>query len=287
PAGAVAGRLMRVLVIAHGFPPQVQGGSEIYAHDHARALRERCGDEVFVLTREQDASRPEYDVRLEDRDGLRVAWVNNTFRATTSFEDSYRNPAIAHLAARLVDEWRPAVAHAHHLTCLSTEIVDVLASRRIPIVYTLHDYWLLCHRGQRLDTRYEICDGPGPDGCGACVHPGADAPIPAGAVPALRAIEARLPKAVGDAGRRLVTAITPDVLPVSSASAVRTRHMRGVLRRIDRFLAPSHAMRDWFIGQGVPAEKIGFSPYGLDPAPLRSVSRARGPRLRIGYIGTL
>ena len=180
PAGAVAGRLMRVLVIAHGFPPQVQGGSEIYAHDHARALRERCGDEVFVLTREQDASRPEYDLRLEDRDGLRVAWVNNTFRATTSFEDSYRNPAIARIAERLVDEWKPDVAHAHHLTCLSTEIVDVLASRRIPIVYTLHDYWLLCHRGQRLDTSYRVCDGPGPDGCGACVHAGADAPIPAG-----------------------------------------------------------------------------------------------------------
>ena len=278
---------MRVLVIAHGFPPQVQGGSEIYAHDHARALRERCGDEVFVLTREQDASRPEYDVRLEDRDGLRVAWVNNTFRATTSFEDSYRNPAIAHLAARLVDEWRPAVAHAHHLTCLSTEIVDVLASRRIPIVYTLHDYWLLCHRGQRLDTRYQVCDGPGPDGCGACVHAGADAPVPAGAVPALRAIEARLPKAVGNAGRRLVTAITPEAPVASSASAVRTRHMRGVLERIDHFLAPSRAMRDWFIGQGVPAEKIGFSPYGLDQARLRSVARARAPQLRIGYIGTL
>jgi len=278
---------MRVLVIVHGFPPQVQGGSEIYAHDHARALRERCGDEVFVLTREQDASRPEYDLRLEDRDGLRVAWVNNTFRSTTSFEDSYRNPAIARIAERLVDEWKPDVAHAHHLTCLSTEIISVLASRRIPIVYTLHDYWLLCHRGQRLDTSFRVCDGPGPDGCGACVHAGADAPIPAGAVPALRAVEARLPKAVGEAGRRLVTALTPDAPQGGSASAVRTRHMRGVLQRIDHFLAPSRALRDWFIGQGVPAERIGFSPYGLDHGPLRAVTRTRALRLRIGYVGTL
>ena len=87
---------MRVLVVAHGFPPHAQGGSEIYAYHHARALRERCGDDVFVLTREQDPSRPEYDVRVEERDGLRVAWVNNTFRATTSFEDrtgTRRSPA--------------------------------------------------------------------------------------------------------------------------------------------------------------------------------------------------
>jgi GT2 family glycosyltransferase/glycosyltransferase involved in cell wall biosynthesis len=278
---------MRVLVIAHGFPPQAQGGSEIYAYDHARALVERCGDQVFVLTREQDASRPEYELRVEDRDGMRVAWVNNTFRATTSFEDSYRNPAIAHVAARLLDDWKPEVAHAHHLTCLSTDIVGLLASRRIPLVYTLHDYWLLCHRGQRLDTSYHVCAGPGPTGCGACVHAGADAPIPAGAVPALRAVESRLPKAVGDAGRRLVTALTPDVPPAGSASAARTRHMREVLTHIDHFLAPAHAMRDWFIGQGVPAGRIGFSPYGLDESALRAVSRPPAPHLRIGYIGTL
>jgi GT2 family glycosyltransferase/glycosyltransferase involved in cell wall biosynthesis len=278
---------MRVLVIAHGFPPQAQGGSEIYAYDHARALVERCGDQVFVLTREQNASRPEYELRVEERDGMRVAWVNNTFRATTSFEDSYRSPAIARAAAGLLDEWNPDVAHAHHLTCLSTDIVGLLASRRIPLVYTLHDYWLLCHRGQRLDTSYHVCAGPGPTGCGACVHAGADAPIPAGAVPALRAVESRLPKAVGAAGRRLVTALRPEVPPASAASAVRTRHMREVLTRIDHFLAPAQAMRDWFIGQGVPAERIGVSPYGLDEAPLRAVSRQPAPQLRIGYIGTL
>jgi hypothetical protein len=132
--------------------------------------------------------------------------VNNSFRLDHQLR---RTPtAIPRSRASRNGSWtsgRPDVAHAHHLTCLSTEIVDVLASRRIPIVYTLHDYWLLCHRGQR--PRHELpvsATGPGPDGCGACVHAGADAPIPAGAVPALRAVEARLPKAVGDAGRRLV-----------------------------------------------------------------------------------
>jgi GT2 family glycosyltransferase/glycosyltransferase involved in cell wall biosynthesis len=278
---------MRVLVITHGFPPQAQGGSEIYSYHLARALRAHCGDEVYVLTREQDSSRPEYDVRLEDRDGLRVAWVNNTFRATTSFEDSYRNPSIARIAARFVNEWRPDVAHLHHLTCLSTEIVDVLASRRIPIVYTLHDYWLLCHRGQLLDTGYAVCDGPGAEGCGACVDPSADTPLPAGVVPALRAVEARLPKVIGVAGRQVMSAVAQAAPRADSASAVRTRHMRGVLGRIDRFLAPSRRLGDWFVAQGVPPERLSFSPYGLDHGPLRRVQRERAPHLRIGYVGTL
>ena len=39
-------RLMRILVVSHGFPPHAQGGAEIYAHEHAlafaRARATRC-----------------------------------------------------------------------------------------------------------------------------------------------------------------------------------------------------------------------------------------------------
>jgi hypothetical protein len=38
---------------------------------------------------------------------------------------------------------------------------------------------------------------------------------------------------------------------------------------------------------GRAGERIGFSPYGLDPRPARAVTRTRAPQLRIGYIGTL
>ena len=32
--------LVRVLVVVHGFPPAAQGGSEIYAFEHARTLQQ-------------------------------------------------------------------------------------------------------------------------------------------------------------------------------------------------------------------------------------------------------
>src|SRR4026208_1790825 len=139
---------MRVLIVVHGFPPQAEGGCEIYVDAFARALVRHFGDEVLVLTREQDPERPEHSVRSEERDGLRIAWINNTFRSTRTFEDSYRSESIASIAGGIIDEFRPGVAHVHHLTCLSTMIVPALAVRRIPIFFTLHDYWLICHRGQ-------------------------------------------------------------------------------------------------------------------------------------------
>jgi GT2 family glycosyltransferase/glycosyltransferase involved in cell wall biosynthesis len=279
---------VRVLIVAHGFPPFAQGGSEHYAHQMAQALGATCGDDVAVLTREQDPSRPDYDVRVESRDGVRVTWVNNLFRAVRSFEESYRNPPIAAIAARVVDEWRPDVVHMHHLTCLSTDIVEMLAERRIPMVYTLHDYWLLCHRGQRLDTSYNVCDGPRPHECDRCVGAVAEAPVPGAVVPLLRAAEARVPKAMSAAGRRALEAMARSSPGGSeSAAAARTRHMRGVMTRIDRFLSPSEHLRQWFIGQGMPADRVLLSPNGIDATAFTAVRRQPAPHLRLGFIGTL
>src|SRR5262249_15654800 len=153
----------------HGFPPVVEAGCEIYARDQAVALRRAYGDAILVVTRDADPDRDEYDVRIDGRNGLTVASINNTFAAVRSVEDSYRNETIGRLAAALIDDFKADVAHIHHLTCLSTTIVRALADRGIPIVLTLHDYWLMCHRGQLLDRDYQACDGPGADGCDACL----------------------------------------------------------------------------------------------------------------------
>ena len=169
---SVENGLMRILEVVHGFPPATEGGTELYAQAHARALREDGGNEIVVLTREHEPSRAEYDVRTEERDGLRIVWVNNTFRTTRTFEETYRNDAVGDIASRLIEDFKPNVAHIHQLTGLSTTIVRSLADRHIPCFLTLHDYWLLCHRGQLLDVNYRVCDGPP---CHACLGPAAGA----------------------------------------------------------------------------------------------------------------
>src|SRR5262249_15202516 len=105
-AGSLSGppayesRVMKVLVVVHGFPPYAQGGSEIYAHAHACALHREFGDDVLVVTRENAADSPEYALRTEEREGLRIVWINNTFRHTRTFADTYRNDAIAAITDR-------------------------------------------------------------------------------------------------------------------------------------------------------------------------------------------
>jgi glycosyltransferase involved in cell wall biosynthesis len=268
---------MRVLFIVHGFPPRAMGGTEIYAHDLARTLMRRHNAEVFVLTREVDQARPEYATRRETTGGLDTLWINNSFRLATSLEESYRNRAIRKIGASFVDEIRPDVAHVHHLTCLSTDLVVELASRGVPIVFTLHDFWMICHRGQLLDLDYKICRGPYPAGCERCVGSGASADARV-----IRTLRNRLPEGLSRRLERMIRG-----RQMLKASAKRLRHMRQTCGMVDQFLSPSRTMHEHFLAFGIEEGRIARHEYGIDVARFRQLRRTDGDRLRIGFLGSL
>ena len=292
---------MRILIVSHGFPPHAQGGAEIYAHEHALAFA-RGGDQVLVLTRESNPTREEYSVREERRHGLTIAWVNNTFSRTASFADTYRNDGIRRVAASIIEGFAPDVAHVHHLTCLSTEIVRDLAAIGIPVFFTLHDYWLICHRGQLLDRQLNVCNGPEPSGCGACL--GSAAGVGAGvysARSALNTMERVLPSAVTRplrAAGAFVAGIPPSRFALWRASkggesrereesVARMTHMREVAAHVTHFFAPSRFMRNRFIAFGIDPARVTVSEYGRAVSSIaRQPARARPP-LRLGFLGSL
>jgi GT2 family glycosyltransferase/glycosyltransferase involved in cell wall biosynthesis len=282
---------MRILEVVHGFPPAALGGTEIYAHAHALALGRHFGDEIVVLTREQDPGRAEYDVRTEQRDGLRIVSVNNTSRNTRTFEETYRNDAIGAIASRVIDTFEPDVAHIHHLTCLSTTIVRSLAERHIPCFVTLHDYWLICHRGQLLDVDYHVCDGPEPSGCHNCLGSagGAGRLGFAGAL-TVRALERRWPAAPARRLRRVadrLSSITSSPAEAEDQARRRLEHMREVCADVTHFLAPSRHMRDRFVQFGVPPDRITVAGNGVDHAPFSGIERTPSRHLRLGFLGSL
>ncbi|HYN06456.1 MAG TPA: glycosyltransferase [Vicinamibacterales bacterium] len=282
---------MRILLVVHGFPPAASGGTEIYADAHARTLRDRFGDDIFVLTREQDPSRPDYATRIDTRQGIRIAWINNCFRRTRRFEETYANPAIDDIASRLIDEFAPDVAHVHHLTCLSTGIVHALADRRVAVFMTLHDYWLLCHRGQLLDEAYRLCPGPEPDGCKHCLGAaaGVGAAGFAGAA-VLRAVGSRLPPMISRSllsGARRASARFASTRRNEEEARRRLAHMRELCGRVTLFFAPSDHLRRRFVEFGVAPARIQLSPYGIERVRPSEMAGSSADRLRVGFVGSL
>lgn len=280
---------VRILFVVHGFPPLAAGGTEIYAHDLARALRRR-GDEVSVLTRTANPAAAEYALTRDIVSGVPVVRVNNTFLHASSFEDTYRNAAVDSVARAVIDEFRPDVVHVHHLTCLSTGIVGECARRGIATVVTLHDYWLLCHRGQLLDVDLAPCEGPSADRCSRCAGFAAS---PRRGVHALarlaRGVERRLPARLAAVQRRLVVRAARRAVPAgaSGATARRLDHTRTLWAEADVLLAPSQALFDRFARFGAPPGRMRRQELGIDLRPFEGLAREPSDRLRLGFAGSL
>ena len=286
---------MRVLIVVHGLPPGAQGGTELYADAHARELAQRHDDDVLVLARESNPALAEYAKRDERRE-YTARFVNHTFRDIRDFGGTYVNESIDAIAAQAIDEFRPNVAHVHHLTCLSTNIVRLLADRGVPCVLTLNDYWLICHRGQLFDTSLRPCAGLDA-GCRQCLGLPATGPAPYAAASLVRSVHRLLPAAPARTLRRGMDWLTRRTSGPDDEGEVlkRVAHMRHTCTLVDRFIAPSRYMRDRFVAFGVPDDRIVISEYGIDTGPYEaSARRATGDassrsngQLRLGYVGSM
>ena len=255
---------MRILQVIHGYPMRYNAGSEVYTQGLAQALAER--HDVHVYTRQENAFLPEYAVRRETdpSDARIVLHVVNMARA----RDGYRHAAVDAAYGRLLDEFRPHVVHIGHLNHLSTSLVFDARERRVPVVFTLHDYWLMCPRGQFIQMYPEdpsdvwsVCDGQDDRKCAVRCY--------------VRYFSGNEEEYESDAaywtgwvGRRM-------------------RHVREVCDAVDMFIAPSqYLLRRFRDDFGIPDHKLTYLDYGFHRQRMDGRSRAQGEPFTFGYIGT-
>lgn len=150
---------MRVLLVSDFLPP-VRGGLEFHVSALASALADH-GDEVFLATL---TSAPEI------RDGRITV---HTIRAAStvllpheSADRPYHPPVPDPLARRelgkLIAAIRPDIIHAHNWLGVS------LPRSRPPLVFTAHDYGLICQLRTLVRPDRSTCSGPALAKCIAC-----------------------------------------------------------------------------------------------------------------------
>ena len=255
---------MRIVQVIHGYPMRYNAGSEVYTQTLSHALAAR--HDVFVFTREEDSFAPDYAIRDEadpDNERIRLRLVN-----MARVRDGYRHIEVDTRFAEMLDEIHPDVVHIGHLNHLSTSLVEVAAHREIPIVFTLHDYWLMCPRGQFMQTHpantwdiWAACDGQEDAKCAERCY----ARYYSGA-PEERAIDVRY---------------------WTDWVARRMRHVRAMSELVDLFVAPAqYLLRRYRDAFGIPEAKLTFLDYGFDLKRLQGRSRSNGEPFTFGYIGT-
>ena len=148
---------MHILKIIHGYPTNYNAGSEVYSQSIVNELKNN--NEVTIFTREENDYLPDFNFRKENKENINFVYVN-----MPRGKDGYNHKIVNIRFADMIDDVKPDVAHIGHLNHLSIGIVDELKNKGVPILYTLHDFWLMCPRGQFLqrnfdgDSLYQLCD---------------------------------------------------------------------------------------------------------------------------------
>ena len=255
---------MRVLQVIHGYPPKYNAGSEVYTQTLSQGLVEQ-GHSVCVFSREENPFRPDYELRSE-ADGNEPR-IQRFIVNLANGRDRYRHSQLDDRFDEVLDRTNPDVVHLGHLNHLSTSTVERASRRRMPMVFTLHDYWLMCPRGQFLQVSglngesWALCNGQDDHKCSVRCY-------------------SRYYTGLGDGA-------ASDEQYWTDWVGARMRHIRQMTEYVDVFIAPSKYLRDRFVNEfGIPSEKIVYLDYGFDHGRLNLRSRLKERDFVFGYIGT-
>jgi glycosyltransferase involved in cell wall biosynthesis len=159
----------KIVFVANQYFPNVVGGAELTLQILAEALSGR-GIEVVIISLSPTSCDSQDEVN-----GIRVyrVAVRNSYypfgaerSATKRFfwhlRDVYDRPMAAQVG-RILDAERPDVVSTHNLSGFSVAVWGEAKSRGMPILHTLHDYYLLCprtsmfHRGANCRRQCALC----------------------------------------------------------------------------------------------------------------------------------
>jgi glycosyltransferase involved in cell wall biosynthesis len=284
---------MKVLLVIHGFPPHQTAGSEIYTYMLAKQLAAK--DDVTVLTRAFNRDLIEYHLLEKKVDKFTVISINNTLKYRKSYTDKYINHQIGALFRNILADLKPDVIHIGHLIGLSTTIIDEAKRFEIPIVYTLHDFWLICPTGRFIKDIATICYKPSFPECKKCLAPQLIIDQRSstlirfsqkffGRSKSTLRLYSYLEKIYKYASKVLVN-LTKDSF--DDEVMRRQAEMQKVLDLVDCFIAPSKFLMQKYTSYGLDHSKVIYLDYGFDRAPFKNMQNKASANLRLGYIGTL
>ncbi|MFT6914783.1 MAG: glycosyltransferase involved in cell wall biosynthesis [Motiliproteus sp.] len=255
---------MKIVKVIHGYPMLYNAGSEVYSQTICHGLVKR-GHEVHVFTREEDSFKPDGAMRYsQDADvpAITLHLVNNP-----RHRDRYRLEVIDQRFAQLLDQVKPDIVHIGHLNHLSTSLVFAAKERNIPIVYTLHDYWLMCPRGQFMqmhsadDNLWAACDGQENRKCASQCY-------------------ARYFSGAQEEQEQ-------DLNYWEDWVARRMAHIHEVVNQVDLFISPARYLKERYERDfGLPESKSIYLDYGFDRSRMAGRKRIPGEPFTFGYIGT-
>lgn len=239
---------MRILML-HSFHHR-RGGDTTYTRALQQSLTDAGHEVILFSMRHPDNDPSPWEARFPPWVAPRMA--HSTAARLRLARQMIWSPDAAAAVRDLIRDVRPDIAHIQHVhRHLTPSVLDPLNQAGIPVVWTAHDYELICPSGH-LFTQGAPCE-----------------------------------RCRGGDYRNAVRFRCKwgALLPSIAASLEQLVHrLRDVWSRVDRFLCPSRFLAQKLIEFGVPAERVQPLPNPLD---LRDYPPGEGPGSGWLYAGRL
>jgi glycosyltransferase involved in cell wall biosynthesis len=254
---------VKILKVIHGYPYRYNAGSEVYSQMLCQELA-RQGHDVIVFTRQENAYKLEYSIEWETDPtypSIKICLINMAHG-----KDGYQHPKVDEAFKTLINEHQPDLVHIGHLNHLSTSLVAKAAEKNIPIVFTLHDFWLMCPRGQFLqginsktEDLYPACESQDNEKCARLCY-----------------------------WRYFSKQDDPeDIQYWTSWVGKRMKHVKEMSALVDLYIAPSRYLMDRFLSDfSIQSSKMVYLDYGFYRDRLQGRKRDKETDFVFGYIGT-
>jgi len=273
---------MRIALSVERFLPEAYGGGQTYVLRLAQALGDR-GHTVTVITDSREARTSGGGLRRYSYEGVDVVAV--------------RLPSLEWVEAQagmgdaLVGVFEPAVRDLDpdlvHLNGHKVALARVCRDLGIPYVVTAHHPGIVCPAGTLLDDRESLCKlKAGPGVCVRCC-----CTQRAGSAASGRVL-ASVPKTVSRVAKKwadapgtvgfVARALTFPLAVRASLEAKTELH-----RPSSSWVAPSRAIADYLVLNGVERSRVAVVPHGIFPLNRTALQPFYGRHVRFGYFGTL
>lgn len=162
---------MKICTITYAHSPSNIGGADIYAEKISKQLLDRRHDVFTISTRPTFEKSLSYSFEKIGNYKIYRFYPLNI----SSFHNIAKKSPLVQAIWRLLDIWnihsyyivkkilkkeKPDIVHVHTPVGLSPSIFKAVKSLGIPLVFTLHDYYLICPRISLLHASGEICTTP-------------------------------------------------------------------------------------------------------------------------------
>ncbi len=265
---------MKILQVVHDFIPEVRAGTELLTYYLSKGLQKR-NHEILIFY-------PTWGIDSVVRkkiDGLNCISFPNTSTPRGVFSDFNQN--VNEMFRKVVSEFKPEVVHIQNLIYLSLDIVNIAKEYNAVVCFTLQDFWLVCPRTILLAYDEKKCSYINIIKCVECCK----RIVPLELIDRFRVSEKpRLPNIFNKWRRRIISNIKAfDYLKNTRNYFIHNE----IFKKVDLFIAPSQFLRQRFIREGIPEDKIIFLDCGIEHNNLENINRIQTTTLRFGFIGSI